>query len=88
MINWKLRFKNKTTLVALIVGIIALVYQILNTFGIIPKIEQQQIVNICMAIIDLLCLAGIIVDPTTDGISDSQQALQYTKPRKDGENVE
>ena len=83
MINWRLRFQNKTTLVALIVGIIALVYQVLNTFGIIPKIEQQQIVNIAMAIIDLLCLAGIIVDPTTAGIGDSERALSYDKPSTD-----
>ncbi len=83
MINWKLRIKNKTTLVALIVGIIALVYQILNTFGVIPQVDQQQIVNIAMAIIDLLCLAGIVVDPTTQGIGDSQQVLNYSEPRKD-----
>jgi len=83
MINWRLRFKNKTTLVALVVGIIALVYQVLNTFGVIPQVDQQQIVNIAMAIIDLLCLAGIIVDPTTAGIGDSKQALTYEEPRKD-----
>ena len=83
MINWKLRFKNKTTLVAIIVGIIALVYQVLNTFGVIPKIDQQQIVNIAMAVIDLLCLAGIVVDPTTAGVGDSQRALEYTEPRDD-----
>ena len=83
MINWRLRFKNKTTLVAIVVGIIALVYQVLNTFGVIPKIEQQQIVNICMAVIDLLCLAGIVVDPTTKGIGDSERALEYTEPHDD-----
>ena len=83
MINWRLRFKNKTTLVAIVVGIIALVYQVLNTFGVIPKIEQQQIVNICMAVIDLLCLAGIVVDPTTKGIGDSNRALEYQEPHDD-----
>lgn len=86
MINWKLRFKNKTTLVSLIVGIIALVYQVLNACGVIPKIEQQTIVDIAMSVIDLLCIAGIIVDPTTHGIGDSERALQYDEPHKDADN--
>ena len=34
-------------------------------------------------VIDLLCLLGIVVDPTTDGVSDSTQALDYSAPKKE-----
>lgn len=81
-INWKLRFMNKTTLTAIVLAVISLVYKILNLAGIIPEIEQQEIINVVIMLIDLLVLLGIVVDPTTDGVSDSTQAMQYEKPRK------
>ncbi|HGE6622075.1 TPA: phage holin [Listeria monocytogenes] len=31
----------------------------------------------------LFAVYGYLVDPTTKGISDSTQALNYTEPRKD-----
>lgn len=36
MINWKLRWKNKTTLLAITTAVIALVYQVLGLLGIAP----------------------------------------------------
>lgn len=82
MINWKLRFQNKTTLTALVLVVISAVYKILNLIGIVPSIEQQQIIDICTIIIDLLALLGIITDPTTAGLSDSIRAMGYMKPYK------
>ena len=79
-INWKLRLQNKTTLLAIITLAISIVYQILHTFGVIPSIEQQSIVNIVTMIVDLLALLGIVVDPTTKGIGDSERAMHYTEP--------
>ena len=35
-----------------------------------------------MLIIELLVLLGVVVDPTTAGASDSQQAMNYEKPRE------
>lgn len=34
----------------------------------------------------VLSILGIVTDPTTDGVSDSTQALEYTEPKKD--NIE
>lgn len=81
-INWKLRLQNKTTLTTLILAIIAFVYQVLGIFGIVPGIDQNTIVNTCGLIINLLVAVGIVVDPTTAGISDSTKALEYTKPKE------
>lgn len=30
-----------------------------------------------------LSVLGVFVDPTTNGVSDSNQAMTYTKPKKD-----
>lgn len=81
-INWKLRLQNKTTLTTLILAIIVFVYQVLGIFGIVPGIDQNTMVNTCGLIINLLVAVGIVVDPTTAGISDSTKALEYTKPKE------
>ena len=82
IINWKLRLQNKTTLTTLILAIIAFVYQVLGIFGIVPGIDQNTMVNTCGLIINLLVAVGIVVDPTTVGISDSTKALEYTEPKE------
>lgn len=86
-INWKLRFQNKTTLAAIVLGIISLVYYALDMFHVIPPFEQEQIVNLATMVIDILCLLGIIVDPTTVGVNDSNRAMEYTEPHDDREGV-
>lgn len=83
MINWKLRFKNKTTLTAIVVAAIALVYQVLALFNIVPSVSQSQIVEVVGMLINLLCLLGIVVDPTTSGVTDSAQAMSYEAPKED-----
>ena len=80
--NFILRLKNKTCLVAFISSIIAFVYQILGIFEVVPVISESEITQICGIVINLLVTLGIIVDPTTQGIADSKQALEYTEPKK------
>lgn len=82
-INWKLRFQNKVTLTAIVLAVIALVYQILGIIGIVPAVSQETIVQLAGAVINLLVLLGIVVDPTTDGIGDSDRARGYESPYKD-----
>ena len=61
----------------------ALVYQVLGLFGVVPKISQDELTTVIGMVINLLCLLGIVVDPTTDGVSDSARALTYDTPRAD-----
>ena len=82
-INWKLRFQNKTTLTAIILALVALVYQVLGLSDVVPKISQAELTTVIGMVINLLCLLGIVVDPTTDGVSDSARALTYDTPRAD-----
>lgn len=81
-INWKLRLQNKATLTALIMAIVALVYQVLGVFGVVPRVSQDQVTTIISMAINILCLLGIVVDPTTAGVSDSVRAMSYDKPKK------
>lgn len=76
-INWKIRLQNKTWLAA----IVAFVYQILGICEVVPAIGQDQITQLVAIIINILVALGIVVDPTTTGVTDSQQAMTYDKPK-------
>ena len=80
-INWKVRFQNKVTLTAIVMAVIALVYQGLAVGGVVPAVAENTIVEIAGMVINLLVLLGVVVDPTTAGAGDSQQALTYTEPK-------
>ncbi|KXU10898.1 Phage holin [Streptococcus mitis] len=76
MINWKLRLQNKVTLVALLGAVFLMAQQ----FGLeIPK-NMQDGVN---TFIYILVLLGVVNDPTTAGLSDSNRALDYHEPSED-----
>ena len=78
-INWKVRFKNKTFLVTFITVIVSVVYQVLAALELVPKISQDTVMNCLLAIVTILTGLGIVTDPTTKGISDSERALGYEK---------
>ena len=78
MINFKLRLQNKTTLVALI----SAVFLMLQQFGLEIPHNIQEGVN---TLIVILMILGIVTDPTTKGVADSEQALNYNQPRNDKE---
>ena len=88
MINWKLRLQNKTTLWAIISMVISLVYRILDAFGVIPPFSQDFILEVAADILTLLGLLGVIVDPTTDGVADSDRAMGYEQPWRDGDDYD
>ena len=83
MINWTVRFKNKSFWLTLIPAVILLVQAVAALFGFQLELEgiQQQILDIVNAAFAVLAVLGIVTDPTTKGIGDSQQALTYDKPK-------
>lgn len=82
MINWTVRFKNKTWVAAMLGAVIAFVYQILSLFEIVPAVSQDQIVQIVAIVLNILVAFGVVQDPTTAGLGDSVRALGYVEPNK------
>ena len=75
-INWKLRLQNKVTLIALLGAVFLMSQQ----FGFeVPK-NIQDGVN---TFVYILVLLGVVNDPTTAGLTDSERALEYYEPNKD-----
>ncbi|TKI53554.1 phage holin [Lysinibacillus mangiferihumi] len=83
-INWKVRLQHKQFWVSLIALLLVLANQIAGIFNVDITIYNEQITAISETILSILGLLGIIIDPTTKGVSDSTQALYYDTP-KDGE---
>lgn len=81
-INWKVRFKNKTWLLSFIALVLAFAYNVLSMFDIVPSVTQQEIMDAVTAILTILAAVGVIIDPTTEGISDSDNAMTYEEPKK------
>lgn len=79
-IRWRLRFKNPTTILSMLGVLLTLAYTVLDTLGIIPKVADGTVNAIFVAVMQILALLGVTIDPTTKGLSDSAQALTYTKP--------
>ena len=76
-INLRQRFKNKTFVVSLATLLLATVYQILGMFDVVPKVSEDTLTGILMLVVNFLSALGILVDPTTEGLSDSKRALTY-----------
>ena len=82
-INWKVRFKQKVFLTSFISLIVSFVYSMLALFDVFPAITKNQVLEFVNQGLALLGLLGLIVDPTTAGISDSERAMSYEEPYKD-----
>lgn len=74
-LNWNVRLKNRTFWVALASAVVLLVQQLGLDF--LPE-NTMEIVNTLLLIGTIL---GIVVDPTTDGVSDSQLVLDKAKDK-------
>lgn len=82
-LNWKVRFRNKTWLTMFISLIVGFVFNILKMFDIVPSFTENLVMNIVGQVLTFLGLIGVIVDPTTAGIEDSNRAMSYEEPWED-----
>lgn len=83
-INWIVRIKNKAFWVAIIPAVLLLIQAIANVFGYTLDLGDlgNKLLDVVNAAFFVLVILGVVADPTTDGISDSKQALTYTVPKK------
>ncbi|MBY0095580.1 phage holin [Mesobacillus maritimus] len=87
MINWKVRFRNRTWVLAFVsqvLLVLQLMLQALNVFGVTDFQLTEQLKNEVFATTNslffLLSFLGLVQDPTTKGYRDSNRAKLYRKP--------
>ena len=84
MINWKVRIKNKAFWMAIIPAVLLLVQVVLEVFGV--HIDMGELGNKLLAVVNavfaVLTILGVVNDPTTAGVGDSERAKTYTVPSK------
>lgn len=82
-INWKVRMKSKVFWVSLIPLVLVLIQQILGWFGITIQADtiSTEALDMVNSVFLLLGVLGVVNDPTTSGVSDSE----LVQNRKDEE---
>lgn len=84
-INWNVRMKNKQFWLSVIPAIALVVQAVAAVFGF--TLDFSTLVGKLLAVVDavfaLLVILGIVVDPTTAGVSDSVRAMGYDEPWED-----
>ena len=81
-ITWKVRVKSGAFWVGVIGLELTLRYYIFDLVGFILAYSQEQVVTVVMLGVQILSFIGIVTDPTTKGIKDSEQAMEYEKPKE------
>lgn len=85
MVNWTVRWKNKTFWITLIPAVLLLAQVVAAVFGFTLDLGGlgDKLLDVVNALFAVLAILGIVADPTTAGMGDSAQALTYTAPKVD-----
>ena len=85
-INWRVRFVNKQFWVSVIPALALVAQAVAALFG--WELDLATLVGRVLTVVDavfaLLVILGIVVDPTTAGVGDSERAMRYAYPYDDG----
>jgi len=82
-VNWEVRVKNKNFWMSFIPAVLLLIQAIASVFG--YNVDFGELGNKLLVVVDavfaILTLLGIINDPTTATLSDSELAMTYREPK-------
>lgn len=76
-INIKARLKNKAFIVGAVTLLISFIYKLLATLDVVPAVSENELLELLDLAVNILAFVGVLVDPTTEGVSDSERALHY-----------
>ena len=84
-INWKVRLKNKHFVLTLIPALALLAQAFMAIFGFPLDLGEYstRIISFVNVLFTVLTIVGVVNDPTTEGLTDSQNALTYHEPKQD-----
>ena len=82
MINWKVRLKNVNFWLALAPAALLAAQSAAALAGVNLEVTalQGRLLDFVNAVFGLLAILGVVNDPTTRGLSDSQRAMEYREP--------
>lgn len=82
-INWKVRLRHRQFWLGLTGALGTFAMAMAGLAGhsehAEPIIESVQ--GVLVSALAILCLLGVVVDPTTEGAEDSDQAMLYEEPK-------
>ena len=88
-INWKVRFKNPMFYVQLVLSVLTpilaytgLTATDLTTWAKLGNILVQALSNPYVLSLVVVSVYNALIDPTTAGVGDSENALTYDTPKK------
>ncbi|MGN0794179.1 MAG: phage holin [Aristaeellaceae bacterium] len=76
-INWRVRFRNRVWLTTMLATVCAFVFDVLAMLDIVPAVTEDAVMQAVTALLTVLSMLGVVIDPTTDGASDSDRAMTY-----------
>ena len=76
-INLKARLKNKTFVISAVTLCVSFIYKLLALAEVVPAFSEYEVMSLFDMLINTLALAGVLIDPTTEGFSDSDRAMTY-----------
>lgn len=76
-INWRVRFRNKVWLTTMAAAVCAFVFDVLAMLDVAPAVTEDAVMQCVTAILTLLGMLGVVIDPTTAGAKDSDRAMNY-----------
>jgi phi LC3 family holin len=85
-INWKVRIKNKNFWLSAIPAFLLLIQVVANVFGFEMDLGDlgNKLLAVVNAVFGFLTILGIVNDPTTATLNDSELAMTYDKPKEKG----
>lgn len=84
-INLKVRAKNKLFWLAMVPAFLLVLQIVAGWFDyeLAADLIGEEAAGFINAVFALLAILGVVVDPTTDGVDDSKQAMRYHAPKKE-----
>lgn len=87
-INWKIRFRKKSFITAFFSAVMLLAQQIAHVIGYDITAVSTEITAIFNSILGILVLLGVVLDPTIQGLGDSEYSLNKEELSKKNQSLD
>ena len=84
-INWRVRLANRQFWASAVPALALVAESVAALFGFRIDLTTLtgQLLTVINAVFAFLVILGVVVDPTTEGVGDSNRAMSYEEPWHD-----